>query len=447
MNSPIGLVDMLTRMCSVNSVNKLLDDLPPLSISERSMSVWQRILEYNSSCLARCLPNPSKKINPRQLSAELRLWICSLNYRRGTDALQYLFGEDFLENHLDLFLINLNYEPIKSLISHRLDGRSAHILDSTLALREQYLKTINPRFSHLVTQEEKIISWLDNYDDVTDSLCFFLYYLCRLNVSFKFPFETHRSYIKYTQYAMKKKYLGGLMASPMYREVLQYLVANLDINRLVEYNLMEGRYFNMDAFEMCARIIPGVDDDWIKKNNPQLINGSSIAVLKNIHDRSTILTNQDIGIIHERLVTNQEALRDSDRTYLCWPNMKIDDLYLKSVLMYLKIWRRQDEKIYFRVKSSNILDQCGKSLREIQDQYVDVLIDLDYENTPSEILYDLILNGNFLREEVKTLIVYHKDELLKALTTDVSNGDMNRVRANVRRPPVPASRSNMPRRS
>ena len=445
MNAPIGLIDMLTRMCYIdstkNSINKVIDDLPPLSIADRSMKIWRDILEFNSSCLVRCLPNPSKKINRRQLSIELRIWLCSLNYQRGTDALEYLFGEDFIENHIDLFLINLNYDPVKSLVSHRLENRASHILDSTLSIRVQYLKTINPRFSHLITQEEKIISWIDNYDDITDSLCFFLYYLCRLNVRFKFPFETYRSYIRYTQYAIKKRYVGGLMASPMYREVIQYLVANLDINQLIEYNLMEGQFFNMDAFEMCSRIIPGVDEDWIKKNNPRLVNGVSISVLRHLHDRSTCLSSQDMGIIHERLVTDQIVLYDSERTYLCWSHLKIDNLYLSSVLMYLKIWRREDEKIYFRVKSSNILEQCGTLLREIQDQYVDVHIDLDYENTPSDILYDLILNGNFLREEVKTLIVYHKDELLKTLTSD--NTKVDRVRTNVRRPPVPASRGNV----
>ena len=406
----ISLRDALTAMCNgaqIRDKSIHTDDVPPLSAHESSLSIWKDILQSNPMNISHYIPKPSQKFKS-PLSNDLKLWLCSLDYSRGTNTLIYMTGDkDFIINNVNLFLINLNYDIVKSYVSHRLSKKNSHILDSTLPIRLRY--KVSDRFRYLLTQEHRVKEWISNYDGISDTLCFFVYYLSRMNIYFTFPFETMRSYIKYINYIYKKEYLGGLMGSPRYNDILKYVTDNFDIEVLREYKFLDTRYYNIDAYRACEEIFP--EDINI---NSQLINGIHVSVLLNKYDKSLNLSREDIGPIHENLVVNQKIITYQNKIYLCWKNLYIDNSYLESALMYIRTWNIDPGRIHFRSKTSNIMDECGKILREIKDTGVNVQLDLDYENTPTHIMHDLMIHDVIMDDKLKMLIIYHKDELLKA---------------------------------
>lgn len=429
-DTPIGLRDILSRMSSNIKIDSFIDDLPPLSTHERSLDVWKKIIEFNHVGIKRYLPNPSKKVNEKSLSMELRLWLCSLNYQRGVDVLIHLTSESFIEKNIDYFMINLNYHPIKSYISHRVANKPSHILDMTLDMRIRNLPKVHRRFRSLMTQEDKVKMWIQNYDEICDSICFLIYYLNRLKISFSYPFETMASYRGYIRYAAKKGYLGGLMNSPRYVEVLEYLLNRYSVEDLIDMKITDTIFYDMAAYTRCVELFGDTSME-----HPRLKNGIHISIIQGIHDRSVELSREDISIIDERLLITSSPIIDDGIIHLCWNNLIVDRRYLETVLMYVRLYRPTVD-VSFKIKTSNIVDQCGSILKMIEDEGIKVIIDLDYENTPSDIMYDLIYHGLTIKD-LNVTLTYHKDNLLqKFMGTRIS------VKPSTsRRGPIPATRA------
>lgn len=417
MSGSIELTEILTSMCQDMKLREIIDDLPPLSTHERSLDIWKRILEFNHSDINRYLPNPSKKINERSLSIDLRLWICSLDYSRGIDVLLHVTSERFLRANIEYFLINLNYLPIKSYVAHRVVNKPSHILNLTLDMRLSILPKVHRRFAHLVTQENQLRTWILNYDEICDSLCYLIYYLNRLNVKFVYPFETLDSYMGYIQYAIKKRYLGGLMNSPKYSEILRYLQSKFTREELIEMHIENSIFYDREAHDTCQELFGPL------KGSPRLNSGIHLVVLNETFDRTTELSHEDIGPIGERLMLDGRVpFEDKEGTiYLCWSHLRIDRIYLESVLMYLNVFS-PTQPVYFKVKSSNIEDPCGSLLKKIREK-INVNLELDYENTPIHILHDLIYNGGFIPGDLNSLIVHHKDDLLRRLLSNMGSAN------------------------
>lgn len=433
----IALSEVLSRTGSLTDLD-CHDDIPPLSTQESSLEIWKSLLEYNS-------PHFGDKVSSQQhrLNRDLILWLCSLNYSRGTGALIHVTGDpNFVENHVNLFLINLNYDIVRSYVGHRVGRKLVHILDYTLDIRVRY--DVHPRFRHLLTQEHKVKKWIDNYDGIQDSLCYMVYYLNRLNVKFDYPFERMDSYVQYINYATRKKYLGGLMSSPRWKDVLDQLTSRHSIDALLGMDVLKTRYYDVEAYDTVRELMSNGTEKVVTlsplfltltttRSNPtklvmtdELVNGTHMSVLRREHGLTTELTPSDTGTIQELLVSSRWCIFYNDVRHLCWPQLYVDQLYLKSVLLYL---RGGHNGVSFRVSSSRILEPCGVLLSDIRRLDVDVKVDLDYVNTPTDILHDLL--ANFVDDAairiptdssrsrkssqpttLRELILYHKNPIL-----------------------------------
>lgn len=450
-NRSIGLSSVLTQINQVENMN-CIDDIPPLSTQKSSLEIWKSLLEYNSKYLidrVACQKN--------LLNNELKLWLCSLDYTRGTSALLHVTGDkNFIENHINLFLINLNYGIVKSYIEHRLGNKLIHILDYTLDLRMRY--TVHRRFRSLVTQEAEVKKWIDNYDGIQDSLCYMVYYLNKLQVKFEYPFERWSSYVQYIGYVERKKFLGGLMNSPKWNQILEYLCDRYTVDEMIQMNLLKTRFYNIECYDMVVELIrrgtldkpqyssllitltptrpPATPNPDI--NIPDILNNNThVGVIRRTHDLATILTPEDTDTIQELMVVHNWTLRDTNRYYLCWPLLYVDVLYLKATMLFIKRNKLDPSLIIFRVSTDHMMEPCGQLLIQLKNLGVDVKIDMDYSNSSIDVLQDLLAHpeldnsiriiGTSNNVSLREFILYHKHPILVNIMTSPSRMNKSRT--------------------
>lgn len=410
MGRTVSLTDVIVHNLRVYDDDNVVDDLIRLSVHSYALQMWKTILERNNVEHCRYLSRYDGS-----MSEDLILWLCSLDYSNGTVTLLHVVGQQFLNSHVDKFLLLGNVTAITD--DHMINGSLRLVYQSLLSKDMlQYLKlTEKSRSNHSLYNDHimSVCNMLLLTDIPIEDIMYIHYYMSVHSIDVPFAFTRDRM-IEYADYMQDRgAVLTNIVNSQYYKEILEHLISNrkLTMNEMVDdRSLLDTRMYSPDCYEYIRSQYTGPND--IDSMDCRFVNGVHLSVYLQCFQFDVHLSVANLMLIEEYIKYNYIVY--NDRYYLCWNNMSIDAKYIETLL---ECMTPDDEQSYvLEILTSNVHTPIARQLRELSKMLPNLNINItyDYYNTPSHILYDFVSYG-YYDERLQYDIIRNNHTLLRRM--------------------------------